>query len=163
MKRLTPADAEAYREIRLEALKNYPEAFAASFEEEKRSSADKYKNRFQSDQSFTFGAFANGQLIGMVTLLLNSKPKIKHKAMILAMYVTPGNRQAGVGKRLVTTAIEQAKTLDDIEQLQLSVVTSNDAARNFYASLGFQTYGLEKQALKSGDQYFDEEHMVLFL
>ena len=49
--------------IRLEALYNNPEAFGSSYEEEKKQTADKYKERFQASDSFTFGAFDDSKLI----------------------------------------------------------------------------------------------------
>ena len=41
-------DAEKYRSIRLESLKNSPEAFASSYGEEKDFSIEELKNKFQS-------------------------------------------------------------------------------------------------------------------
>ncbi|MGQ0452909.1 GNAT family N-acetyltransferase, partial [Bacillus sp. SS-TM] len=50
-----------------------------------------------------------------------------------------------------------------VEQLMLDVVVGNDAAKKLYESLGFQTYGVQERSLKHNGQYWDEEHMVLFL
>ena len=57
----------------------------------------------------------------------------------------------------------EAKRITDIEQIHLTVVSSNKAANSLYASFGFVTYGIEKNALKVDGTYFDEELMVLFL
>ena len=40
---------------------------------------------------------------------------------------------------------------------------AQDAARHLYRLLGFEVYGLEPRALKMGDQFLDEELMVLRL
>ena len=48
-----------------------------------------------------------------------------------------------------------------MEQIQLSVVTTNESARRLYRSLGFQVYGLEPAALKLDGRDLDEEHMYL--
>ncbi|MFY9951539.1 MAG: hypothetical protein WAK27_22750, partial [Candidatus Sulfotelmatobacter sp.] len=50
-----------------------------------------------------------------------------------------------------------------IEQIMLSVATTQNAAVSLYRSLGFEPFGCERRALKIGDQYVDEEHMVLFI
>ena len=50
-----------------------------------------------------------------------------------------------------------------MEQLELSVVTTSLAARRLYHSLGFVVYGTEPRALKLGEQYWDEDLMVLDL
>lgn len=83
---LNSQDAETYFHIRLEGLKNVPEVFAATYVEEKDQPIEKYKNRFQSTNSFTFGAFEDGKLLGVVTLIKESLYKLRHRANIVAMY-----------------------------------------------------------------------------
>jgi ribosomal protein S18 acetylase RimI-like enzyme len=156
-------DAENYRNFRLEALQNNPESFGSSYEEEKENTLETYKSRFQSDESFTFGAFENEKLIGIVTLVKENKFKLKHKANIFSVYVSPEKRGIGIGKCLMEKAIKKAKDLEGIEQISLTVVTTNKSAKKLYKSLGFEVFGREKRALKVDHTYFDEEHMVLFL
>ncbi|MFC5602242.1 GNAT family N-acetyltransferase [Sporosarcina koreensis] len=163
IRKLTPQDAEIYFQIRLEALQTNPEAFSSSYEEEKKQSADKYKERFQGDKSFTFGAFDGSKLIGVITLLTEKTTKLRHRATILSMYVTLEMRGRGVAKALLNEAIKKARTLKGIEQIHLAVVSSNASAIRLYSSLGFEAYGTEKRALKIGEDYFDEDFMVLFL
>ncbi|MEW9502466.1 GNAT family N-acetyltransferase [Jeotgalibacillus marinus] len=163
IRRVQVEDAKQYRAFRLEALKNASQAFGASYEEEMNDSIDKHKSRFSSEDSFTFGAFNQEKLIGVVTLVPNKLIKIQHKANILAMYVTPSQRGEGVGAQLMEKAIEQAKRLPSIEQVLLTVVESNLPAKKLYSSLGFVPFGLEKNAMKVNGEYVDEEYMVLFL
>ena len=47
-----------------------------------------------------------------------------------------------------------------VEQVQLSVA-ADTAAHKLYSSLGFESFGFEKAAMKVGDVYVDEHHMVL--
>jgi ribosomal protein S18 acetylase RimI-like enzyme len=163
IKALESIHADQYRKLRLEALKNHPEAFASSFEEEKDIPVELYQSRFSSEDSYHFGAFENAKLVGVVTIIKEMKLKLKHRANIFAMYVTPANQGYGIGRSLMVEAINQVKEWEGIEQVYLSVVTSNISAKNLYASLGFKTFGIEKRALKINRAYFDEEHMVLFL
>src|SRR6202043_3955256 len=102
-------------------------------------------------------------LIGVVTLVRESSRKLLHKANLYAMYVLPQNRNAGVARGLVSKLVSMARELPGLEQINLSVVTENHAARKLYQSFGFQAYGIEQHALKQGDVYFDEEHIVLRL
>jgi RimJ/RimL family protein N-acetyltransferase len=158
---LVPSDADMYHSIRLVALQNNSEAFATSYEEEMKRPADKY--HFQSEDSFTLGAFENGELIGVVTLVKEKLKKLRHKGNIVAMYVSPEKQGFGVGKALLHEVIKKAKDIQDIEQLNLSVVSTNNRAKKLYSSLGFEIYGKEKRAIKVDHTYFDEDHMVLFL
>lgn len=160
---LQPTDAYKYRNLRLNALKNNPEAFGSSFEEEKDIPLKTFESRLASDVSFTFGAFENGELIGSVTLVIEKKIKLKHRATIFAMYVSPEHRSLGIGHALMAEAINKAKELDEIEQIYLSVVSTNHHARKLYTKLGFEKIGDEKRSLKISNEYFDQVHMVLFL
>ncbi|MGD6993195.1 N-acetyltransferase family protein [Sutcliffiella horikoshii] len=163
IRKLTPTDAENYRTIRLEALKNKPEAFSSSYEDEIDYSVEKYRGRFNNDHTYTFGAFKGDNLVGTVTLICETKKKIKHRATIVAMYVKPDQRKLGVGKALMNEAINKAKDLKEIEQIYLAVTVGNEPAKLLYTSLGFVTYGVDKNGLKIKDTYFDEEMMVLML
>ncbi len=159
---LTAADAEVYRELRLEGLQTNPEAFGSSFEEEKDISLESFASRIEGQGTFTFGAFNQEDLLGVATLVQGNKVKLKHKASIFAVYVSPKKRGLGIGKQLMVEVINQAKRLVDVEQINLTVVSTNESAKGLYTSLGFHVFGTERNALKIGQQYFDEEYMVLF-
>lgn len=160
---LEPEDAEAYRRLRLEALLNSPEAFISSYEETVNNSVDVYKVRFQLDNSFNFGAFEDDDLIGVVTLARETKKKIDHRTIISAMYVTSYKRGRGVGKQLMLAAIDQVRLMEGVEQVYISVVAKNDTAKSLYYALGYVPFGTHKRAIKLGDTFYDEEHMVMFL
>ncbi|MGG0494872.1 GNAT family N-acetyltransferase [Priestia megaterium] len=161
---LNSLDASEYRHIRLESLKRNPESFGSSYEEEKNLSIENFKDKLSSLDSFTFGAFHdNNELVGIVTFKKERLIKLRHRANIVAMYVSPFKRNLGIGRKLILRCIEQAKSLEHIEQIYLTVVTTNTNAKNLYLSLGFKSFSEEVRALKVDNTYIDEEHMVLFI
>ncbi len=161
---LTVADAEEFRALRLRALREEPEAFGSSWEEENARPLEQTVARLQADGMTAFGGFDDaGRLAGMVRLFRHDGVKVQHKADIISMYVAPEVRGRGLGRMLLAAAIAHARATPGIEQLLLAVNTSNTPARNLYLAMGFESFGREPKALKIGDHYFDEDMMALFL
>lgn len=170
IRELTEFDAKEFWNLRLKALKESPEAFGASYEEEMNISLDKHILRFKSDfivppeENFILGAFDDyDNIIGIVGFRRERREKLRHKSNVWGMYVMPELRKNGIGKLLLSELLNKSKLLEGLEQVNLSVVSSNLNAKKLYMSLGFETYGLEKNALKVGEQFFDEDCMVLFI
>lgn len=115
--------------------------------------------------SFTLGAFIQDELAGVVSFEREggNREKLRHKGMLIRMLVGKEHRGAGVGKKLIGSLIARVKKLPEIEQINLTVAAHNVSAKHLYASFGFETYGLEKKAIKWNDQYFDEAFMTLHL
>ena len=72
-------DAEKYRGIRLESLKNSPESFASSYEEERDFSVEEFLKQIQLNDSFTYGAFEKNELVGIITLYKDELNKLSHR------------------------------------------------------------------------------------
>lgn len=162
---LTEADLEPLWNLRLRALQDNPEAFSGTYAETFANGKEHMLQRVRPHaDNFTLGAFENEDtLVGMVGFHREEGIKNRHNGRIISMYVVPEVRGHGVGKALLQEAIARAKHIPGVEQLHLAVVTTNPAARRLYLSLGFEVYGLVAQSMKSGNQYWDEELMVLRL
>jgi ribosomal protein S18 acetylase RimI-like enzyme len=163
--RLDRSHAEPYLQLRLEALQTNPEAFGASYEETiaRKNPVEHTAARLDQRENFTYGAFVDGSLVGMLILVPESAGKMNHKASVFGMYVTPEYRANGIARALMDKAILKARELKTVEQINLTVVTTNHAAKGLYVSMGFTAFGLETRALKHKGEYMDEEYMVLFL
>jgi ribosomal protein S18 acetylase RimI-like enzyme len=164
IRRLTPADASAYQELRLAGLQNAPSAFGSSYEEEKDNPIATIEGRlaFKAD-SGSFGAFESNILLGHVALARERANKLAHKAFIWGMYVTPTARGKGIARALVVEVLSFARSVSDIRQVSLSVNASNQSAIHLYESAGFKAYGREPGALLINGELHDEIHMYLRL
>lgn len=152
IRRLEPGDAALYRDIRLEGLREHPEAFGSTLEAESAQPLTWFSERVAS--SGVFGAFHGAEFVGVAGLLLRQGKKDAHKGFLWGMYVRAHARRLGVGRRLVEVLIEFARPR--VELIQLAVVRGNDQARRLYESFGFVEYGVEKNALKQDGRYYDE-------
>jgi len=159
IRRLQPADAALYREIRLEALQKNPEAFGSTFEKESAQPLSWFEAAIR--RADIFGGFLDGWLMGIAGFTVKEGTKNEHKGLLWTMYVRSDARKSGLGKILVAAVLDHAR--GRVEMVQLTVVTENAAARRLYEAMGFVEYGYEKRALKHDGRYYDEVLMVKFL
>ncbi|QNF30251.1 GNAT family N-acetyltransferase [Metabacillus elymi] len=163
IRNLSESDAQLYQNLRLSAFKINPRAFGSTYEREVRFSIKTIEERLKpTKDKFVLGAFdENGSLVGMVTFIRENNLKTNHKGNVFGMFVAQESRLQGIGKSLVLELIRKARNCDGLEQINLTVVSDNDSAKKLYESVGFEVYGLERNALKYNGRYFDEDLMVL--
>ena len=156
--RLETHDVASCRELRLEALKGHPEAFASSWDYEAGKPLAWWTERLETNTVFG-GWVDSSPLVGVAGFRVEDAVKLRHKGVLWGMYVRPEARRTGLGAALVKRVVEHARTL--VEELCLTVVASNTAACRLYSAAGFKEYGLERRALKVGSEYYDELLMAL--
>jgi ribosomal protein S18 acetylase RimI-like enzyme len=159
IRRLTPADAPQFREIRLEALQQAPEAFGSTFEQECSLSLEQFEEVLA--KSDVFGAFRGPDLLGMAGYRTQAGVKKAHKGYLWGMYVRASARGTGVAKPLVEAVLVHARK--HVELVQLTVVKENERAQRLYRSCGFVAYGHEVHSLKQNGRYYDEVLMAVAL
>ena len=164
IRRLGPADAAAYRALRLQGLRDHPDAFTSSYEEESAKPPAVTAGRIGADSADrVFGAFRGDTLCGVVGLGRETRAKARHKAVVFGMYVAPDHAGHGLGRALLAHAIGAARREPGLTQLVLTVTDTNAAAVRLYERAGFRSFGVEPQAIRVGDDYFAKNHMILFL
>jgi RimJ/RimL family protein N-acetyltransferase len=160
---LTEADAAVYQPVRLRSLREHPEAFGASYEEECETTPDKVAALLASPDSRFFGAFVDGGLVGIANLWRYPRAKTRHRAMLTAMYVVPEARGQAIGAALVKAVLDYARSVTGLEDVVLAVTVGNESARGLYIRAGFQAYSLDPRYIRVGDDYYDIEWMMLRL
>jgi len=164
LRRLAPADAAAYRALRLRGLREHADAFTSSYEEDHAKPLATTEARLAPDSDdMVWGAFSGAALAGVVGLGREARAKNRHKAVVFGMYVAPEHSGNGVGTALLARVIEAARTCPGIEQLVLTVTDGNARARGLYETAGFRSFGVEPRAIRVGDRYYGKQHMILFL
>jgi ribosomal protein S18 acetylase RimI-like enzyme/ketosteroid isomerase-like protein len=146
---LQAADAVRYRGLMLQAYALAADAFTST-PEERAAEPEVFWVRRIADPtglSVSWGAFADQALVGTVTLEFSAKPKTRHKAHVIGMYVAPQARGSGAGRALLMAAVEFAQARDGIMLLNLTVTDGNEPAIKLYRSMGFEAFGLEPMAI----------------
>jgi RimJ/RimL family protein N-acetyltransferase len=163
MRLFTERDAQSLWDLRMLALETDPWSFVDSPEELRAITVQEFAARLRADtaDNFIVGAFEQGAAIGMVGCYQEVPLKRRHKAWIWGVFVTPAVRGRGIATKLMLAAIARAKTIPGLEIILLTISVDQPVPRRLYESLGFRSIGIEPKGLKIGNQYLDEEHMVL--
>ena len=144
-------------------MREHPEAFTSSFEEESLKPVTNSEQRLSEASTCRFwGAFVDKTLVGMVGLERDSRLKVRHKGLIIGMFVATEFARRGIARTLLKTLLEHAREIG-LELLLLTVTRGNVAAEKLYLDLGFRSWGMEPGAIRVQGQRFDKNHLFLQL
>ncbi len=166
IRRLIAADSAAYRVLMLEGYELHPEAFTSSVAEREPFPMTWWEGRVKDGddaEEIVVGAFDEGRLIGVSGLRFLQRSKTRHKANLYGMYVPASFTKRGIGQRLVTTILDEARKREGVRIVQLSVTEGNREAESLYAKCGFVAYGVEPFALMLDDGYVSKIYMWIDL
>ena len=163
--RLEASNAIQYRKLMLQAYELAADAFTSTAAEREAEPASFWVRRIAepSGLGVAFGTFEGQELIGTVALEFSAKPKTKHKALIIGMYVAPEARGTGAGRALLAAAVECARAREGTLQLTLTVTEGNAPATSLYTNAGFRSFGIEPRAILTPGGYKAKVHMWLAL
>ncbi len=151
-----PSDLSAFKELRLQALRDHPEAFSADYQLHERAN-DEFWNRYFdfNDDATIYLALDEQRLIGMTGVRLEYSPKTRHSAFIWGVYVQPQWRGRRIAEALINACLEWALARGALIA-KLGVATTNASAIRCYERCGFTTYGREPMAILHAGAYLDE-------
>lgn len=99
-------------------------------------------------------AVEDQRLLGYMMVKKDNPKRVAHKAYI-AIGIHSEVRGRGIGAALFHALFELAKQ-QQIHRLELTVLTTNEAALNLYQKMGFEIEGRKKDSLFINGEYKDE-------
>jgi ribosomal protein S18 acetylase RimI-like enzyme len=159
--RLTPADAGRYTRLRRRMLEAEPWAFSSSPDDD-RVLADP-GGTLADPLNVVVAVQAAGDLVAAAGLRWNDRRKFVHRAMIWGVFVEPSHRGQGLGRAVMRSLVDLARSRPEVDYLDLTVSAGSPEALALYQSLGFVTWGREPEATEVDGQRHDELHMTLRL
>jgi RimJ/RimL family protein N-acetyltransferase len=164
IRKLQPHESAIYRAVRLACLKNVPEFFGSTYEEEVLNPKFLFETYIETGSSdhVMFGAFDDERLIGITGFNRMARKRASHRGELVQVYVESAYRGQNIGEKLLRHVLDYDFSLEGIEQVQLSVITRNIRAIELYEKLGFKTFGVQPRYFKVKNGYLDQQFMQLF-
>jgi ribosomal protein S18 acetylase RimI-like enzyme len=167
IRRLTPGELPAYKDLRDAMLAAHPSAFSSDAAEARARSPESYRARLGLERpeggEFTLGAWDGTQLVGAIGCERDARIKVRHIGHIVGMMVRDAWRGRGVGRGLLAECLALARRAEGLELLTLTVTAGNLPAVGLYERFGFIRYGSLPHAICVEGQYFAKDQMMLVL
>lgn len=133
-----PDDWEAHRQIRLEMLRDAPEAFWFTHDEEALFDEADWRDRIEG--AWLVHAHAADGVVGSAGLGSHWEPERATTATLFGMYVAPRARGRGVGEALVKAVLAEARQRGK-DVVVLEATNTHTFAIDLYERCGFVRTG----------------------
>lgn len=162
VRRLVTDDFDQYYEVRLAGLIECPAAFttdADAWRSASKETIERHLELSQDGQAPILGAWQGAELVGLIGMNPEQRASVSHKAGLWGFYVLPDHREQGIGGGLLTDMIGVAKTMPNLRKLRAVVPTSCGKALSLTSKLGFEQFGLEREARQVDGLFHDQSYL----
>lgn len=90
-------------------------------------------------------AVSDGRIIGTLNMMGGDRPETAHN-VVLGISVAKEWRDRGVGRALISHALQWARATDGVSRVELEVFPHNARGIHLYESMGFEHEGLRRRA-----------------
>jgi RimJ/RimL family protein N-acetyltransferase len=160
LRRLTPDDWAAFRDIRLDMLARDPRAFGSTHAN--WAAKPEAEIRDWLTTMHLWALMQGDRALGCAAFCRETAPRATHRAEVIAVYLRPESRGQGHMARLLSALADDARA-EGIVQLELQVATWNAPAVAAYTRAGFRQVATIPRAMRDGDGFTDTAFFVLRL
>jgi ribosomal protein S18 acetylase RimI-like enzyme len=141
-----------YRDLRLRALKEDPEAFSSSYADSLKQPDEFWKKRLAEaaagKRAWLLFAGQDDKLLGMLGAYL--EPESADMATIVSVYVVREARGRGISALLMAEILLMLSSAPALRKAQLRVNVTQLAAIQLYRRFGFREIGVEPSTTGAG-------------
>src|SRR5689334_23740803 len=142
VRQLRPQEWRLWRDLRLRALADAPEAFGETLAEARAKGDDSWQARAAArPDTAPLVAERDGAPVGMAVAVIDADDPVR--ADLYAMWVAPEARRGGLARALVDAALRWARGRAALE-LTLGVAEGNEPAYALYRGCGFHDTGARR-------------------
>lgn len=142
VRRIDPSEWLLYRDVRLRALQDAPDAFSSTYALESvradRLWAARLSDAHASGKDAPLFALDDKQVCGLAWCRLDSDDR--DTAQLFQMWVAPESRGKGAGRALLNASVAWARGAGAM-RIRLGVTVGNSPATRLYFSCGFVGFG----------------------
>ncbi len=157
---INPSRWKEYKKLRLEALKNNPEAFGSDYSDSLKYPISHWKKGLVDSEKGLSGKLFfcehYGKLVGLIGLVFFEGKKLHHRAKMVAFYVSPGFRGKGIGDSLIKHALNYLKKLKHITKIESAVNDGRVESLHLQLKNGFKVIGRAHREIKIGKRYLNQ-------
>ncbi len=150
--KLAADDWQAYRDLRLRALKEDAGAFGSTYAESAILPEGRWRSRLldaqKGERSWLFFAREGGKLVGMIGAFIDDGSP--GTATIVSVYVPAEERGKGTSSRLMERVLRELSTNASLKLATLAVNKRQLPAIGLYRKFGFQCSGIETAQMGDG-------------
>lgn len=158
VRRIRPDEGPAFRAIRLQAMRDSPQAFGSTLTETQARPDAYWEGRARSGaearENVLFVAEDVDRWVGIVAGFIDDATATRSVALV-SLWVHPAYRGQGVGRQLVGQIVAWARERE-ARRVVLWVTQGNDAATSLYQRCGFRATG-NSQPLPSHPDLLEQE------
>ena len=150
---LTADDAGALQQLRLKALKEDGCFFTANYQEEASRTHNQWRDAAQeTTEKAYFGAFINGQLVGMVGAKKWDKDPSGKTAYWRSDYTLPEYRKSAVVARLYKLRVDWCNE-HGFDQAVFTINHQNNVSAAIHTKRGAEAFGVEPLEFADGQTH----------
>jgi RimJ/RimL family protein N-acetyltransferase len=141
---LTTQDWEAFRQIRLRALREHPDVYLVSYKDAAARPEHEWQELLDGKGKCVFGLYDSDKIIGFAAVFTWWKDSSGQSGILGMDYIDPLYRGRRLSKVLYQARIDWAKQHQPFKRLVISHREGNEASRRANQSFGFKFIGKEE-------------------